>query len=327
MPTGSGISAQLGIAAESTYGTAVVVSRFFEFNQETLNFDQTRIQSQGLRSGLRIDRSSRWALGKKKVEGDVTMELANKNFGLWFSHMFGTIVSAQPSVGPDPTVWEHTATPGDLTAKMLTVQVGRPDIGGVVRPFTYPGCKVKDWEIGCKVDEIAELKVGLIGQDETTATALATAAYPTGDSLFVFTQGILKIAGVAYDVMEANLKGDNKLKDDRYFLGAATRKNPLEADMREYKGDLNSEFVDLAAYTRFVAGTEAALTLFFTGATISNTYKYALEITANVRFDGDTPNVGGPGIVGQKLPFKCLNSGAGDSSAITAVYRTTDTAP
>lgn len=327
MAAPSGISSQLGIGAESVFGTPVTVTRFFEHVSASLAFQQERIESQGLRAGLRVGRSSRWALGEKNVEGDIEFELANKNFGIWLEHMMGTIATSQPAVGTDPTVYEHLATPGDLTGKSLTVQVGKPDTGGTVRSFTYHGCKVNEWEIAASVGEIAMLTVSLLGEDLDTSTALATASYPSGDSLFVFTQGVLSIAGSGFDVSEVTLSGNNNLKDDRYFIGSALRKNPLENGFREYTGELTAEFNDLTAFTRFVNGTEAALTLFFTGATISNAYKYALEITTNVRFDGEDPEVSGPEVLEQPLSFKCLNSGAGDSAAISLKYRTTDSTP
>lgn len=326
MATGSGISSQLGIKAESVYGTPVTVDRFYEFVNESMKMSQERVESQGLRAGLRVGRSNRWGLGTRTVGGDIEMEVATKNFGLWFAHMLGTTTPTQPDVAGNPTVWDHTATPGDLTGKMLTVQIGKPDVGGTVNPFTYHGCKVASWSLGCAVDEIAKLTVSLIGEDEETGVALASASYPSGDSLFVFTQGTLTIAGSAYDVTEATIQGDNKLKDDRFRLGATTRKEPLENEMREFTGELSSEFLSLAAYNRFVAGTEAALVLLFEGATITGIYKYTLRVTMNVRFDGETPEVSGPEVLEQPLQFKALNSGAGDSSAISILYRTTDSA-
>ena len=42
------------------------------------------------------------------------------------------------------------------------------------------------------------------------------------------------------------------------------------------------------------------------------------------RFSGETPVVGGPGILEQPLPFDILNVGSGET--ITIAYRTTDTA-
>jgi hypothetical protein len=65
--------------------------------------------------------------------------------------------------------------------------------------------------------------------------------------------------------------------------------------------------------------------LLFQGATISNSYKYELRVTANVRFDGDTPTVNGTDVLELPLKYKCVgNTGA---TALTAVYQTTDVLP
>ena len=320
----SGLSAQIGIVDEVTYGTPVTVTRFYEFITENLKLEIERIESQALRSGTRVQRSDRWSSGQKSVGGDVELELANKSFGLWFKHIFGGVVSAQPDGGGNPTVWEHTFTPGDLPTS-FTAQVGRTDVGGTTRAFTYHGCKVASWMLESAVGEIAKLTATVLGEDEDTGTALASASYPSTLSLMTFVNGSLSLAGSAYDVMSFKLEGDNGLAEDRYFLGSQLRKNPLEAAMREYTGELEAEFNDLTAYNRFVNGTEAALVLLFEGATISTTYKFATQITANVRFDGETPEVGGAEIIGQTLPFKCL--GNTSASALTILYRTTDTTP
>lgn len=120
----SGLSAQLGVAEETVYGTPVTVTRFYEFTEETLDCQIDRIESAGLRSGVRVQRSDRWVPGKKAVAGDVTMELGDRSFGLWLKHMMGGVVSEQPDAGTAPTVWLHTFTPGDLPVG-LTCQVGR----------------------------------------------------------------------------------------------------------------------------------------------------------------------------------------------------------
>jgi hypothetical protein len=65
------------------------------------------------------------------------------------------------------------------------------------------------------------------------------------------------------------------------------------------------------------------LVLAFVGGLAGPTLSFQLTVTANVRFDGDTPNVTGPVEVMNPLPFKCVDAGSG---AITAVYRSTDTA-
>jgi hypothetical protein len=324
MPIGSGVSAQLGIAEEVTYGTPVTPARFYEFVSESIKQEIERVESAGLRAGLVMPRSTRWATGKKTVAGELSFEVATKNFGLWFKHMLGGFAVATPGGGT--LTRDHTFTPADLTGRSLTVQVGRPDVGGTVRAFTYHGCKVAEFELTAEVDELLTLGVTILGEDEDTSTALATPSYPTGDALFVFTQGVLQVAGSNQDVKGFSLSGNNGLSDDRYFLGSQLRKNPLEASRREYTGELTAEFESLTAYNRFVNGTEAQLVLTFTAGLIEGAFNYRLVITANVRFDGETPSVEGPDIVAVTLPFKCLNSGAGDATALQIDYRTTDTA-
>jgi hypothetical protein len=277
----SGLSAQFALVDETVYGTAVTVTRFYEFRGEGLKQDISRIESTALRSGQRVLRSDRWAAGKKSVGGDATFELANKSFGLLLKHMFGSVVTSQPASGTDPTVFDHTYTPGDLPVS-LTGQVGRPDVGGVVRPFTYTGLRITDWELSCAVDEIATIKTTFVGQAEDTAIALAAASYPANLSLLTFVNGTLTVAGSATNVKSVSLKGNTGLAD-RYFLGSQLRSQPLENSLRKYDGKFDLEFENLTAYNRFVNGTEASVVLLFQGATISGTYKYQLQITANCR--------------------------------------------
>lgn len=320
----SGLSAQLGIAEEVTYGTPVTVTRFYEFVSEKMQLDIKRMESNALRSGTRVQRSDRWVSGEKSIGGEIAMEFGNKSFGLWLKHCMGGVSSVQPNPGPDPTVWMHTFTPGDFPVG-LTTQIGRTDIGGTIRSFTYHGCTIDEWTLESSVGEICKFTVKIIGEDEDTSTGLATASYPATLTLLTFVNGTLNLGGSSFDIKTAKITGANSLADDRYFLGSVLRKKPLEAKMREYKGSLEAEFNDLTAYNRFVNGTEAALILVFTGAIISGALPFLLRVTANVRFDGETPNVTGTEIIQQPLAFKCLgNTGA---SAITLEYQTTDTAP
>lgn len=320
----SGLSAQLGVAEETVYGTPVTVTRFYEFTEESMDCQRDRIESAGLRSGTRVQRSDRWVPGKKAVKGDVTMELGDRSFGLWLKHCLGGVVSEQPDAGGAPTVWQHTFTPGDLPVG-LTVQVGKTSVLGVCHPFTYHGCRVAEWELAAKVGEIATLKASLIGEDESTDIALATASYPAAMGLMTFIEGSLSVAGSPFDITEFSIGGDNSLADDRYRFGSALRKQPVDKGMRAYTGKLGSEFEDLVAYSRFIDGTEAELILLFEGATITGAHSYQTKVTANVRFDGETPKVGGAEIIAQPLSFKCV--GNTPATAITIDYTTTDTAP
>ncbi len=323
-PLRTGVAAQLGVGEETTYGTPVTPNRFFEFVSESLKLDLERLESRGLRAGTRVLRSDRWRTGRRSVSGDIELEVNSKSQGLLWKHMLGSIATTTPSGATNTR--DHTATPGDLPVG-LTVQVGRPDVGGTVRPFTYHGCKIATWALRASVGEIGLLRLGVVGEDEDTATSLASASYASGDELMTFVEGSLSIASSTVDVREVEITGDNMLAADRHRLGSGLIREPVEADMRRYGGRIVAFFPDLTAYNRFVTGTEASLELLFQGSQIEAGFNYETKVTMNVRFDGETPNVSGPDELDQPLPFVAVDSGSGPASAITVVYRTDDTTP
>jgi hypothetical protein len=312
--------AQLGVVAESVYGTPVTVTKFYDFISESVKREQERMESASLRAQHRVIGTDNWALGAINVAGDIEMEARPKGHGFWWGHAIGTAVTSQPDEPGNPLVFLHTFTPADLPVS-FTLQVGRPDLTDTARAFTYTGCRVTDWSLECGVNEFAKMSMSVLGRDETTATALAVASYATGNKPLRFVEGTVTIGGVATDVKSASIQGSNNLSDDRYFLGSALRKQPLENALREYTGTFDTEFSTLTQYNRFVDGTEAAIVLLFQGATISTTYKYETKITMNVRFDGETPSIGGPEIMMQPVPFKVINDG---TTSIKVEYQTTD---
>lgn len=315
MPIASGLAGQLVIAEESIYGTYVAGTRGFEFTEESLQFEREMIESMGIRAGRRIQ--SRFAQGVQRVAGDVTLELSPQGMGLLFKHIFGGVVTT----GAGPYV--HTFTPGDLSGKSLSVQVGRPFSTGTVQSFSMLGTKITQAEISAEVNDYAHLQLSLYGNHEDTAQTLATAAYPTLTP-FVFTQGVLTVAAAGVDVRNFTLNIDNALIIDRHFMRATTperSKEPLEGGYRQITGSFESDFESLTAYNRYIAGTQAAMVLTFTSGT--NT----LVITMNVRFDGETPTISSPDdLVALNMGFKAL-SPTSDAAAITAVLTNSDTTP
>ncbi len=327
MPIGSGISAQLGMKAESTYGTPVVVDRFFELVREGIAADVRKLYGRGLRAGgARFQRADRVKTYTAAVAGDIEIEVPTKNAGLLFQHMLGG--SAVAGGGADKT---HTFTPdaAALQGKFLTVQVGRPDIAGTVQPFTYASMKVASWQLAAALDDILKLTLTLDGASVSTATALASVSYPTTDELFVFTEGALTVGGPTVDVRSFNLTGNNGLDTDSRFLGNS-KKEPLAAAEAMLEGTLDAEFEDLTKYADWIAGAQAQLVLTFTSPTDIPTssplvpFKLTVTIPA-IEYTGDEPQVGGPDIVRQNLPFKGLDDGT--NPPITIEYVTNDTAP
>lgn len=326
-----GLSSQFGMVDEATFGTPVTVTRFLEFDNETVQYSIGRLNSSGLRAARRNLRTTQWVPSEQNVSGDITFEVQQQGFGLVLKHMLGAIASSQPSAGTDPTVWEHKATVGQLDGKSFTCQISRGDAGGTVRPFTYAGCKIAKWDLSAAVDGLLTLKPTIDGISESTSVALATATYAASAFPLAWNSATLTLPGGATgNISKFDLSGDNGLNLSRYFMsgsGATTKKEQIESTLRSYTGTFDVEFDDLTAYALFTAGTVGTLTAFFTGPVISTTYHYALEVTLPaVRFDGMTPNVPGPGVITTSVPFTALDDGAG-TGGVQMVYRTTDATP
>lgn len=322
MAIGSGLSAQLMMKAESAYGTPVTVDRAYEFNTESISHDLVEIGSGGLGRGT-VLRSDRVKSFTRNHSGDIEMDVLNKNFGLLFQHMLG-----QNTVTGATANKTHTCVLDSLAqqGKFMTVQVGRPDVGGTVRAFTYEGGKITSWELMCDVDGPLKLKTSWDFENVLTATALATPSWVATQEMFIFNEGAVTIGGSTAYAKSLSLTGTRALSTDRRFLGG-TKKEPLAGGMTEIGGSLGMEFEDLTHWGSAIAGTVQAMVFTFTLATIIPTTAVAFSLTITlpaVKFLEAKPNVGGPSIVPLSLPFKALDNGS--DPVISLVYVTSDTA-
>lgn len=318
----------LGIAEESTYGTAVAPTRFLEMVSEGLAGKYERIDSEAFRAGQRVLHRDRFQPNAKGAEGDLKLEVQDGSFGVLLKHMLGNISSGAP-VGDFTT---HTATVANLTGKALTVQVGRTDNLGNLHPFTYEGVKIKEWELSNETDGILELSLDLDAEAEFIgvgggAYAVATPSYNTTSQLFTFVGGVVSIGGTEFSVSDVSLKGDNKLNVERWFLrtGATTKKEPLEEGLREYTFEVKGEFDGLTQIQRVASATAAGAY-----ATMQLTWNSPqggqLDISIPVaRFDEGPVNFDGAKIIEHPLKGTVLWNGT--DSPITMAYKSKDATP
>jgi Phage tail tube protein len=326
MAIAGGLSSQVGLAEEVTFGTYAVPTRFYELTQESVKYSRERIESKGLRTGRRT--LDKWVSGRQGGEGDVEFEVMPNGFGIVAKHMLGAVTTATP--GGATLARLHTAKVGALDAKSLTVQFGRTGRAGTTDPYSYTGSKVMEWELEMPSDGLLTCKLGLDASGEDTATALATASYPTTNVLLPFsnTSTSITIGGTSYDVDKVTLKGTNALATSRYRLGAPTKLEQLEgAGMREYMGTVDLEsYAGLTPYNLFTNGTEAAIVCTFSGAIIEAALAYMVRVTLpRCRFDGETTTIGGPELLPQKIPFKALWTSAA-TTEVQIEVQNTDTA-
>lgn len=320
----SALNAQLGVAEEATYGTAVVPARFAEFDSENITATYGRIESNGLRPGRMYRSDTRFTTFPEGAAGDLTMEVGSKGFGLWLKHMLGSIAMTAGAAGEVNT---FTASPATAPLS-LTVQVGRPFYDdSAVQAFTYAGGKVNSWELGNNVGQNLVAKLTMDFQSEDTATPLAAASYPAGIETLSWAGCSVTIGGTAFDAIDLKVTGDNVLKTDRRYLrNNPLKKLPIGDDFRKGAFDLKADFDSLTQRNRVAAataaGTMAEVRARWDGKVLAGTSTYpSLEIVLQGRFDKFDANVGGPKAVEQNLSGEYLGA-----SALSIVYKTIDSA-
>lgn len=312
MPTGTGLDAQIGYVAESAWGTAATVTRFHPLVSETLKTDIERVESKATFAGFQTLSSQQWAGGNKTISGDISHEMYDQDMGLLLRAAFGTV--STNGAGGTGT---HTFFPASPSVS-LTAQIGRPTIYGSVIPFTYQGLKIAKWEFAAKPGEIVTWGMSVVGQEETMGTALASASYTANMKPWFFNSLTLSVLGTSTQVKGFKIGGDNKLAADRRFLGSTVIGEPLRNEYAEYTGQLDLEWGNPSTrgtlnYHAFLGGTEGTLIATMSSGTLMST------LTANVRFDGSTPNVAGRGILDHMVPFKTIRSGSLEQHGLTWV--------
>lgn len=323
--TGTGLDAQLGIAEESVYGTAVTPTRFLEFNSESLQLQPTWLEPTGLGAGRKHKRSSRVVQSRRAVSGDITLEHATKGMGLLWKHALAS-AAAPALVGGTTAAYEQIHTPGDFLGKSLTLQVGRPEpSSGVVRAHTFSGCKVAGWAFNLTDNAVPTLQLTVDGRDEDTTTALAAASYLTDSGVFDFSQATLKLGGtatttagrttvaggtaVATIVRSVSLNGSNPMDTERFGVGnAGLKAEPLENEIPTITGTLEAEFNKAELYDAFRNNDTLPMQLIFTGPEIEAGHNVLLEFTLPaVKLKTATPNVGGPGVVAMSTSIEAYD--------------------
>lgn len=183
MAVGSGLSATFGIATETVPLTPVVVTRFAEFDSETMALKKGVVQGAGLRGGGIVRRAARRMAVSRMAQGGVNFDAMTNGFGLFLQHMLGSYTTTPVSVGGG--LFRQVHNTGPLAGKTFTTQIVKPDTTGVLaaQAFTYPGCKITDWELSVAQTGQVKVKLTIDAIDEATPSNGFSATTTTAASL------------------------------------------------------------------------------------------------------------------------------------------------
>lgn len=321
---GRGLNTQLSIVAESTFGTYAAPSRHYEIDSESLGREKTILQSNSLRASGRYPKR-RGIESARGASGDITMEIAKTNMGLWWAHALGgTPVVAQQGA---TIAYKQTHKFGTLNGKSLTIQKAIEESAGDFKAFSYLGSKILTMTVRCAVDSIATVTFGIDARDEVDNQAQVAASYPARE-VYSFMDAAVKVEGAAVGaVTSAEFTITNNLKTDSYYLGS----NGLKAEQKDndfplIEGTLGVEFEDKTVfYDRFRDDSSAELIIELVGNNIASTYDETLRFTfSDIRFTGETPKAEGPGVIETNVGFEGNYNGT--EEPLILEYISTDTA-
>lgn len=322
------LTAQLGIGAETTYATPVTVTRFQEFISESVTPEVITAESNALRASGLYRRTNGYCRSVSGYGGSVSFEPLTKGFGIWLKYMLGTVATS----GATDSAYTHTFTSGSLCGAetSFTLQVNRPvgACGTTPQAFTYSGGKVASWKMSMSVGGLLTVDLTLLFADGTTATALATASYPTGAEPFCWGGASIKVNGTIVPVDDWSVEVDNMLKDDRRSIQASTaRGEPVRDGIPTITANFTCDWSGLTHYNALTAGTLVSFEALCTNPTlIGTTSTPELKITVpKVRIDEAGTSVSGVEMLKESVAGQGLYDGT--NQAITVTYTTADATP
>lgn len=328
MSIASGLGASFGVAPEVTYGTYVAPTRHHRVGKAELKLKKNTVQGGGLAAGQLVQPGSMRVVTSQAGEGSIELEISRVKMGLLLQHIMGSSAApVQQGAGP---AYLQTHAYADNVGKFLTGQLGVPDRGGVVRPYTAKGCKITSAEFSCKVDEILTLAADIDARQISEVETLAAPSY-VADIPFHFAQMATKVGTYGTETAVTGVKGVSvkfeRGQDTEAFYGGAAglKAEPVINDWAKIGGTITADFIDKTVFAdRFASDAGFSLIWEFVGPIIAATYAYTFRIKLPQCFlDGDTPTVDGPDVISGDFPFVVQNDGTNPIATIE--YMTTDT--
>ena len=313
MAIGAGLASQLGFKKETTYGTRVAPTAFYEYNSESVQLDRRRIMSRALRAGRTFQSSTRVASTTRSGAGSVTMEVVTKEFGRWLDMLHGNTVTPTQVGGTTAYLQTHNIGTSDPN-KSATVQVGKPGEAGTVHPFDYLGAMVTGYTFSCSVDDFLTASFDLDVQDRVTNQTLATASYPSALVSYDFHMATVSVngSGVADTFDSFTLAGQLPRNVARYRLGSGQIKlQPITNDYTAATVTLGGAFKNLTNLALYDADTIFPVVVTFdSGVAAGAGNNYLIRFTMqNCQITGQDPVVGGPDTLSQDLAMNVLDDG------------------
>jgi hypothetical protein len=328
----SGVGSQFGMKKETTWGTAVTVDKFIEFESATFAGEATYIDALGLRAGRTFGPSSRTKKTTRTAGGELSIIFPQKLGGFFLDLMVAPTITPIIATG---SAYNSTFLIGaSVPTKSATLQVNKPTTAGSDTAFTYPGSVLVSATFGMEVSGLLTAQFTWVCKDETTpgttpvGAALATASYVAGNDVWPHQEMLLTYNAVSVPATSVTWTWEQPYASQRFFLdGSATIAKPIPNGIATVTGTIAGEYVDQVLFAAQRAGTFAQLVCTATGtvAISGSEYPTFTNTFSAVQLRGSSPQVDGPDLLTQSIPFVAKDDGVATAPWV-AVLKSTDSA-
>ena len=343
--TGPADSFQVGLAVESTFGTYVAPSRFFDSaKRPSWTAKPKNIYGAGMRPGQRVaSRRKRINVGWE-CAGDLEMDVTSVGMGAILAAFFGA--STVTKIGTTTAYQQvHTLAAGPLDPVSCTVQQTVERAGTTVAQ-TFLGAQCTQLDLSAKSGETVGLKSAWVARELDITKPVATASFPAVEETLTFVGGSVVTGStlvVPTTTAVATITGGTTLAAVREvsltLKKSGKQRDAVLGDVRPRQVVATAGATDLITgamvvdydsdtlLTAYLAQTPMAILLNFVGlAEIAAGIVPQLQVVLPVAIeDGALPAGSDGDVATTKVEFTGLTPDAG-GEPIFAVYRSLDTA-
>lgn len=317
MAQGFGFNHWVGIGEESTWGTAVSRTKWFEVLDDSIELKQSLMP----KSSLRLVSQARRLQSHQSVEGSLKFQMGFEGYEKILKHAMGTL-AAVSGVGP----YTHAYTLSGTLQNGLTIEsTHATDDIGAGNAFIFEGCKFTKLTLSQDEEDFLMVTADVVGETKNLG-AKSTPTFPTFNGIDWSMVTAFTLSGVSIlDIIKSfELTIDNGLAADRFKLGARTRKEPIRGTQRKIRLKVSVDYDAAAEYAYYLAQTTliAVAITWNNGLGGANNKQLQLALPAMaVQSPGAT--VSEPGPLGLELELEAfMNSAEHDEMTATLINNT-----
>lgn len=236
----------LGLGEESTYGSAVAPTKFFEVLSEGVQLEKNFETVPVMRafSAPEIVELSSLVKGPMEI-------LANFNgIGILYKHLLGSVAHVGSAA---PYTHTYPGTGGipdvDRIGLSLTGEIRRD---GALN-WRYNGLKIVSLAQAFGVDQSSRITLGVIGKGEASGVTPATASYPALEPMRPSFVSV-KFDSVALKSRSAQISIENPCDEPFLLGGTGLSDEPDRNGLLKVTGQTEVMFASTTQYDKFVSG-------------------------------------------------------------------------